>query len=164
MNKNQMIVEELRSIILDKNVVQLFAKDEEFSFLVAKYAKKVWLSKDEKRQYDRAANRPSNIIYNYVDIDSRVNSVNSDVFLIFNKSKYFKKNYHKIISFLERNLTNRNCVVVASNSFFDKGKLNDINKLTKNNLQLDVIIDITKFNYRYIVIKRKERRDMYGFF
>ena len=92
MNKNHIIVEELRSIILDKNVTQLFVKNEEFSSLVAKYAKRVWVSKDEKRQYDQSNDRPSNIIYKYVDIDSRVDSVNSDVFLIFNKSSVVKKN------------------------------------------------------------------------
>ena len=164
MNKNHIIVEELRSIILDKNVTQLFVKNEEFSSLVAKYAKRVWVSKDEKRQYDQSIDRPSNIIYKYVDIDSRVDSVNSDVFLIFNKSSFVKKNYHKVFSFLERNLTNRNCVVIASNSFFDKRKLNAIIELTKNNLPLDIIINITKFKCHYIVIKRKERRDMYGFY
>lgn len=164
MNKNHIIVEELRSIILDKNVTQLFVKNEEFSSLVAKYAKRVWVSKDEKRQYDQSNDRPSNIIYKYVDIDSRVDSVNSDVFLIFNKSSFVKKNYHKVFSFLERNLTNRNCVVIASNSFFDKRKLNAIIELTKNNLPLDIIINITKFKCHYIVIKRKERRDMYGFY
>ena len=164
MNKNQMIVEDLRSIILDKNVAHLFVKDEEFSFLVAKYAKKVWISKDEKRQYDMINQRSSNVIYNYIDMESRVNSINSDVFLFFNKSRLIKKNYHKIFSFIERNLNNRNCVVIASNSFFDKKKINSIVNLINNNLQLNVIIDITKFNYRYIVIKRKERRDMYGFF
>lgn len=164
MNKNHIIVEELRSIILDKNVTQLFVKNEEFSSLVAKYAKRVWVSKDEKRQYDQSNDRPSNIIYKYVDIDSRVDSVNSDVFFIFNKSSFVKKNYHKVFSFLERNLTNRNCVVIASNSFFDKRKLNAIIELTKNNLPLDIIINITKFKCHYIVIKRKERRDMYGFY
>lgn len=164
MNKNHIIVEELRSIILDKNVTQLFVKNEEFSSLVAKYAKRVWVSKDEKRQYDQSNDRPSNIIYKYVDIDSRVDSVNSDVFLIFNKSSFVKKNYHKVFSFLERNLTNRNCVVIASNSFFDKRKLNAIIELTKNNLPLDIIINITKFKCHYIVIKRKERRNMYGFY
>ena len=160
MNKNHIIVEELRSIILDKNVTQLFVKNEEFSSLVAKYAKRVWVSK----QYDQSNDRPSNIIYKYVDIDSRVDSVNSDVFLIFNKSSFVKKNYHKVFSFLERNLTNRNCVVIASNSFFDKRKLNAIIELTKNNLPLDIIINITKFKCHYIVIKRKERRDMYGLY
>ena len=164
MNKNHIIVEELRSIILDKNVTQLFVKNEEFSSLVAKYAKRVWVSKDEKRKYDQSNDRPSNIIYKYVDIDSRIDSGNSDVFLIFNKSSFVKKNYHKVFSFLERNLTNRNCVVIASNSFFDKRKLNAIIELTKNNLPLDIIINITKFKCHYIVIKRKERRDMYGFY
>ena len=37
-------------------------------------------------------------------------------------------------------------------------------ELTKNNLPLDIIINITKFKCHYIVIKRKERRDMYGFY
>ena len=142
MNKNQIIVEELRSIILDKNVTQLFVKDEEFSFLVAKYAKKVWVSKEEKRQYDQVSNRPSNIIYNYIDINSRITSVNSDVFLFFNKTKYIKKNYHKIFSFLERNLTNRNCVVIASNSFFDKRKMNAIIELTKNKILFSLNFNI----------------------
>lgn len=164
MNKNQMVVEELRSIILDKTVAELFAKDDEFSFLCAKYAKKVWISKEDNRFNNRIQHCPLNVFYNHIDIYGTTTSLNADVFLMYNKVRYIKRNYNDIFRFLEKNLKERGYIIIVSNSFFDKRAITSMIGLMGHSYQLEIIKNVKKFNYRYIVIKKKERRGMYGFF
>ncbi len=164
MNKNQLVVEELRSIILDKTIAELFAKDNEFSFLCAKYAKKVWISKENNRFNNRVQHCPLNVFYNYFDLHKTSPMLNVDVFLMYNKVRYIKKNYNDIFGFLEKNLKDRGYIIIVSNSYFDKKSITSLTSLMKNSYQLEIIKSIKKFNYCYIVIKKKERRIMYDFF
>lgn len=158
-----MVVEELRSLILDKTVTELFAKDDEFAFLCAKYAKKVWICKNNNPS-NKIEHCPLNVYYNTLDFKDEYFAVQTDVFLLYNKVRFIKKNLDEIFRFLEKNVSERGYVIIISNSFFDKRAITSMIGLMGHNYQLEIIRNVKKFNYHYLVLKKKERRGMYGFF
>lgn len=164
MSSNIMLVEELRSIILDKVVLELFAKKEEFSFSCAKYAKKVWIS-NENKMYTNLRHCPMNVFYNLIDINKNNLSINADCFIFYNNTKMIKKNSDQLMKFFNNYLKDKKEIIIVSTSFFDKLSLNKVLNIFENNsFQYEITRNVKKKKYSYLVIKKKERRGMYGFY
>jgi len=164
MSSNTILVEELRSIILDKVILELYAQNEDFSFLCAKYAKKVWIS-NENKKYSNLQHCPMNVFYNLIDINKTNLIVNADCFVFFNKAKQIKKNYKQLMMFFNNYLKDKKEIIIVSTSFFDKSSYNKIIKeFEKNSHEYEITRNIKKKKYSYLVVRKKERRGMYGFY